>query len=90
MDGWKWPWERQEMDPEAVRKAELEESLEQTRVLLAQAYAGFNAAADAELVESFVYEIQALHARYSYLLRRRKELEREDPEQAPSAALPVA
>ena len=47
---------------------ELEQSLQETRVLIAQAYAGFNAAADSELVESYVYEIQALQARYSYLL----------------------
>ena len=62
---------------------ELEKSLQETRLLIAQAYAGFNAAADGELVESYVYEIQALQTRYSYLLRRRKAL---DP--APEA-LPV-
>ena len=65
----------------------------QTRVLIAQAYAGFNAAADGELVESYVYEIQALQARYSYLLRRRKALEPPVPqalEQSAPAALPVA
>ena len=54
---------------------ELEQSLQETRVLIAQAYAGFNAAADSELVESYVYEIQALQTRYSYLLRQRKALE---------------
>ena len=54
---------------------ELEQSLQETRVLIAQAYAGFNAAADSELVESYVYEIQALQSRYSYLLRQRKALE---------------
>ena len=54
---------------------ELEQSLQETRVLIAQAYAGFNSASDGELVESYVYEIQALQARYSYLLRQRKALE---------------
>lgn len=53
---------------------ELEQSLLETRALIAQAYAGFNAASDGELVESYIYEIQALQARYSYLLRRRKAL----------------
>ena len=57
------------------KAAQLEQSLQETRVLIAQAYAGFNAAADSELVESYVYEIQALQARYSYLLRQRKALE---------------
>ena len=54
---------------------ELEQSLQETQVLIAQAYAGFNSASDGELVESYIYEIQALQARYSYLLRRRKSLE---------------
>lgn len=78
--------------PEAL---ELEKSLQETRVLIAQAYAGFNAASDGELVESYIYEIQALQARYSYLLRRRKALDGEPrlarPLEAPGArALPVA
>lgn len=59
-------------DPE--RQALLE-GLGQTRVLIAQAYAGFNAAKDPDLIESYVFEINALQARYSYLLRRVKELE---------------
>ena len=43
----------------------------------AQAYAGFNAAKDPDLIESYVFEINALQARYSYLLRRVKELDGE-------------
>ena len=60
--------------PEAL---ELEKGLQETRVLIAQAYAGFNSASDGELVEAYIYEIQSLQARYSYLLRRRKALEGE-------------
>lgn len=76
--------------PEAL---ELEKGLQETRVLIAQAYAGFNSASDGELVESYIYEIQALQARYSYLLRRRKSLESplSEPLQAPNpSVLPVA
>ena len=51
------------------------EGLGQTRALIAQAYAGFNAAGDPDLIESYVFEINALQARYSYLLRRVKELD---------------
>ena len=72
---------------------ELEKSLQETRLLIAQAYAGFNAAADGELVESYVYEIQALQTRYSYLLRRRKALDPAPevlPVPEPQPALPVA
>ena len=77
-------------EEEAIRQ-ELERSLEQTRLQLAQAYAGFNAVTDQELVESFIYEIQALQARYSYLLRQRKALESQAaPVEGPQpSALPV-
>ena len=50
-------------------------SLSHTRLLLNQAYSGFNNASNGDLIESYVYEINALHARYNYLLRRVKELE---------------
>ena len=72
----RWPWKREEQSEEA---SALEESLQEVRARLAQAYAGFNFADDGELVESYVYEIQALQARYSYLLRRRKALGGEPP-----------
>ena len=51
------------------------EGLSRTRALIAQAYSGFNTARDPDLIESYVFEINALQARYSYLLRRVKELE---------------
>lgn len=63
---------------ESVREGELralKEGLERTRVLINQAYAGFNGTDDPDLIESYVFEINALQARYSYLLRRVKELE---------------
>ena len=42
---------------------------------IAQAYAGFNAAGDPDLIESYVFEINALQARYNYLIRQVKALE---------------
>ena len=87
----KWPWKQGTGSHEAV---ELEESLQEVRSRLAQAYAGFNFADDGELVESYVYEIQALQARYSYLLRRRKALSGETSSlpttNRPAQAAPVA
>ena len=56
-------------------REQLLQTLAQTRVLINQAYSGFNTAKDHELIESFVFEINALQCRYSYLLRRIKELE---------------
>lgn len=78
-----WPWTRP--DPKGAERIQLEEELDRTKVLLAQAYAGFNAVTDGDLVEFYIYEIQALRARYSYLIQRRKALE----EPAPAAAPPL-
>ena len=62
----------------AAREAERKEllaSLASTRTQIQQAYGGFNAVSDSDLIESYVFEIKALHSRYDYLLRRGKELE---------------
>ena len=53
----------------------LKEGLSRTRQLINQAYLNFNGTGDPDLIESYVFEINALQARYSYLLRRVKELE---------------
>lgn len=53
----------------------LMDSLQHTRALINQAYSGFNTASDHDLIDSYVYEINALQCRYNYLLRRVKELE---------------
>ncbi|MBP1737151.1 MAG: hypothetical protein H6Q60_1032 [Oscillospiraceae bacterium] len=47
----------------------------QTRLLLEQAYAGFNNAGDFDLIDSYVYEINALQSRHSYLIKQLRELE---------------
>lgn len=56
-------------------RRELMSSLSRTRTLINQAYGGFNSASDSDLIESYVFEINSLQARYNYLLRRVKELE---------------
>ena len=61
--------------PAELERKQLLEELARTRVLTNQAYSGFNHSRDDELIESYVYEINALQARYNYLLRRVKELE---------------
>lgn len=64
--------------PDNAQEAERREllaSLSHTRTLINQAYGGFNTASDGDLIESYVFEINALQARYNYLLRRVKELE---------------
>ena len=59
----------------AGERAALADGLSRTRVEINQAYLRFNSADDPDLIESYVYEINALEARYNYLLRRVKELE---------------
>ena len=45
----------------------LREGLIRTRTLINQAYVGFNGTGDPDLIESYVFEINSLQARYSYL-----------------------
>lgn len=65
---------RRTKKPHDSEREQLMQTLAHTRVLINQAYSGFNTAEDQELIESFVFEINALQSRYSYLLRRIKEL----------------
>ena len=60
--------------PYTPTAAELQQELQDTGKALREAYEKFNYVSDAELVEACSYEISALKARYSYLLRRIKEL----------------
>lgn len=53
------------------------EGMRQTKLSINQAYAGFNTTRDPDLIESYVFEINALQARYSYLLRQVRALEEE-------------
>ena len=65
---------RRRADPNEEERRQLMEFMAQTKVELGQAYAGFNCQSDPDLVDSYVYEINALRSRYSYLVRRLKEL----------------
>ena len=61
---------------EVARDASMQElfsELSETRFALAQAYDRFNAVCEPELVDSCVYEINAVLSRYNYLLRQIKE-----------------
>lgn len=52
----------------------LERELAETGQRLRQAYHAFNLVSDPDLIEAWVYEINAQQARYGYLLKRRKAL----------------
>ena len=53
---------------------ELHQELQSTEQELRRAYDRFNYVIDPELVESSIYEIDSLKAKYNYLLRRIKEV----------------
>lgn len=55
------------------RMQELFTELSDTRFALAQAYVRFDNTTEPELVDACIYELNALHSRYSYLLRLIKE-----------------
>ena len=56
-------------------RRDLMNALSSTQALIHQAYGGFNTTSDGDLIESYVFEINSLRARYNYLIRRFKELE---------------
>lgn len=65
-------------------RQELLEGLDRTKVLIDQAYSCFNRTDDPDLIESYVFEINALQSRYSYLLRRVRELDTAQPPALPA------
>lgn len=60
---------------EELERAILTEELEETRCAIHRTYLQFNSTGDPDLIESAVFEIKALQSRYSYLLRRMKQLD---------------
>lgn len=66
---------RRGMDGQTEERQQLLAGMAQTRVLLNQAYAEFNAHSDPDLVESCVFNINALRSRYSYYVRQIKLLD---------------
>ena len=76
-----FPQRRRTLTPEQEERQALLDGLERTRILINQAYSCFNQECDPDLIESYVFEINALQSRYSYLLRRVRELE--EPETVP-------
>ena len=48
----------------------LQEAIEKTRTALDNAYAGFDYAVEADLIDSYIYEINALQKRYTHLLEQ--------------------
>lgn len=65
---------RKELERQEERR-QLMEGMRETRSQLNCAYAQFNSYSDPDLVDSCVYQINALQSRYSYFLRQMKLLD---------------
>lgn len=57
-----------------MRWDELERDLREARLRLRRAYDAFDLVSDPDLIDAWIYEINAWQARYSSLLRQRGEL----------------
>ena len=53
----------------------LQDSIEKTRRALDLAYAGFDDAVEEDLIDSYIFEINALQKRYKYLLNQAADSE---------------
>lgn len=53
---------------EELTTSSLEEDMKKTRYALEIAYAGFDNAVEPDLIDSYIYEINALQKRYDHLL----------------------
>lgn len=70
-----FPFQRGTRSRQQEERRQLQACLEEVRRSINQAYVAFNMADDADLIESCVFEINALQARYNYLLKQAKWLE---------------
>ncbi len=73
------PLSRSKEAVNAADKPGLLRQLEETKRQLDMAYAGFNQSTDPDLIEFYLYQVNALRARHTYLLRQIKTLTTPQP-----------
>ena len=61
----------------APRDDELLKELEKTKLAIDTAYSNFENVIEPELIDSYIYELNAAQERYKYLLRQAKALDRQ-------------
>lgn len=71
----RWLRKPQETEEERERAA-LTNQLHETRCAIQRTYLQFNSTGDPDLIDAAVFDLKAEQARYSYLLRRLKSLDR--------------
>jgi len=65
---------------EDLTSLNLKDSIEKTRQALEIAYAGFNNALETDLIDSYIYEINALQKRYNHLTALAEACSTNEPE----------
>lgn len=73
-----FPFSKGRVSVREEEKREIQACLEEVRRSLNQAYTAFNMADDADWIEACVFEINALQARYNYLIKQAKWLDEEE------------
>lgn len=71
----RFPFGKEVAKKPSQEAVELQQALTRTSAEIHQTYHAFDNTCEDELIESYVFQINALHARYNYLLRRIKESE---------------
>ncbi len=61
---------KQKKDPASLAKAKLMQEIEDLQQALETANSNFENVCDPDLIDSYIYEINALSFRYKYLLRQ--------------------
>ena len=56
-----------------IENIEILVHLEKTKKELSQAYDNLNFVLDADLIDSYIYEVKAMQVKYDYLLKKAKE-----------------
>ena len=54
--------------------------IEKTKVAIESAYSNFENVSDPDLIDCYIYELNAMQKRYTFLLRQVKEIEKKDSE----------
>ncbi len=54
--------------------------IEKTKIAIESAYSNFENVSDPDLIDCYIYELNAMHKRYKFLLKQAKELDSEQSE----------
>lgn len=55
--------------------SELRNEIEKTKLALESAYSNFENVVDPDLIDCYIYEVNAVQKRYKFLLKKAKELD---------------